>query len=244
MRSVAVKWCVVVLVVFSILGCASAPSSQDIPADIDPFEDFNRAIFKFNDGLDWLILKPVAKGYRYVAPEFFEDGISNFFDNLLEVPSLINSGLQGKGGKALIHTGRFLVNSTIGLLGFIDVAQNLGLKKLDEEDFGQTLGVWGLGSGPYLVLPFLGPSTVRDGLSIPVDYYTQPVNYIDHDQTRNTLRLTNLVSTRAELLDAEKLISGDKYIFIRDSYLQRRQFLIKDGEVEDTFGDSLDGGDF
>jgi phospholipid-binding lipoprotein MlaA len=224
-----------------IISCASTPSGQEgqRQANIDPYEGFNRTMYRFNNGIDTVLFKPIAKGYKFVAPGFVESGVNNFFSNLSEVRNLFNAGLQGKGGKALHYSGRLLVNSTLGLLGFIDVAQYMGLEKSDGEDFGQTLASWGAGSGPYLVLPFLGPTTIRDGLGIPVDAYTDPINYVEHDRTRNELTLTKLVDMRSGLLDAEKLITGDKYVFIRDAYLQRREFLINDGKVQDNFGSDI-----
>jgi phospholipid-binding lipoprotein MlaA len=226
-----------------IISCASTPNNDADQSkfNIDPYEGFNRAIYSFNNGVDTVLFKPLAKGYQFVMPGFAETGVNNFFSNLGEVKSLLNASLQGKGGKAFHYTGRFLVNSTIGLLGFIDVAQYMGLDKKEGEDFGQTLAAWGAGSGPYLVLPFLGPSTLRDGIGRPVDMFTDPVNYVEHDKTRNELTATGLISTRANLLEAEKLLTGDKYIFIRDAYLQRREFLINDGKQEDSFGADLEG---
>jgi phospholipid-binding lipoprotein MlaA len=144
--------------------------------------------------------------------------------------------LQGNVSSAAHDTGRLLINSTIGLVGLIDVAQHMGLKQADHEDFGQTLAVWGLVDGPYVVLPFLGPSTLRDTTALPVDWYTDPKTYIDYVPTRNTTRAISLLDTRASLLELEKNISGDRYSFIRDVYLQRRNFQIKNGQVEDSFG--------
>ena len=239
-------------------GCASTPASNSQtlttprPVEdsakvesVDPLEGFNRAVFGFNDGVDTYFLKPVTKGYRFITPDFIENRISNFFDNLLEVGNIVNALLQGKGAEAANYTGRFAFNTTIGLAGFFDVADDVGLVKTDGEDFGQTLGAWGVESGPYIVLPFLGPSTLRDGLSFPVNNYLDPVSHIDHVPTRNQLMFLEIVDTRAGLLDAEKMISGDRYVFIRDAYLQRREYLVKDGVVEDTFGgDELPKGDF
>lgn len=222
----------------ALFACASSPSTEGRVAD--PLEGFNRTMFGFNDGVDTYFLKPVAKGYRYITPNFVEIGVSNFFSNILEIRSLLNSGLQAKGKKTLTHTGRFLVNSTLGVFGLIDVAQHMGMKKLDGEDFGQTLGVWGVGSGPYVVWPFFGPSTLRDTVGLPVDIYSDPNTYLGHVRTRNSFTAGKLIDTRVSLLDAEELLSGDRYVFIRDAYLQRREFLINDGQVEDSFGGDLD----
>ena len=151
--------------------------------------------------------------------------------------NVTNDLLQGKVGQAGNDGGRLLINSTIGIAGFFDVAKHAGLEKSDGEDFGQTFGVWGVGEGAYVVLPFLGPSTLRDAPSLLLDSVFDPVGEIDHVPTRNQLYGARVVSVRADLLEAEKLIKGDKYTFIRDVYLQRRQFLVNDGEVDDDFGD-------
>ena len=231
----------VTLILASIAGlaaCASAPTANKA----DPYEGVNRVVYGFNNGLDRYLIKPIAQGYHYVTPDIVEAGVGNFFSNLGEIRNLANSGLQAKGGKTLLHTGRFLINSTAGLLGFIDTAQYLGLEKNEREDFGQTLGAWGVGSGPYIVLPFFGPSTIRDSIGLPVDGVFNPLAYVDHVPTRNTLHASNIIDTRTKLLATEELLSGDRYIFIRDAYLQRREFLINDGDVSDDFGDGLEGG--
>lgn len=209
-------------------------------ANPDPWEPFNRKIYVFNDYLDRYFLKPVAKGYEAVTPQFLEDGVHHMFSNVGEVSNFLNSLLQAKFKNTAESGGRFVVNSTIGLLGFFDVASKMGMQ-VHEEDFGQTLGYWGVHSGPYLVVPFFGPRTVRDGFGSIADTYTDPVSQeIDHVPTRNEVLAVRVVDTRAQLLKAEELISGDRYIFIRDAYLQRRQFLVNDGAVQDSFG----GDDF
>lgn len=211
----------------------------------DPWEGFNRSVYTFNDTMDRYFMKPVAQSYRAVTPDPVEDGISNVFDNLLEVRNIINDILQWKWGQAANDTGRFLVNSTVGVVGLFDVAQHIGLPENDGgEDFGQTLAVWGVGSGPYVVIPFLGPSTLRDGLGLPVDSQMDLIGYIDHVPTRNTTWGAGFVDTRAGLLEAEELISGDRYTFMRDAYLQRREYVINDGAVEDDFGGEGDYGDY
>ncbi len=203
----------------------------------DPWEGFNRKVFVFNDTLDTYALKPVAKGYRAITPDPVEDGVSRMFSNVGEIVNVVNDLLQGKFRQAGNDTGRFLVNTTIGLVGFFDVADDLGMPKNEGEDFGQTLGVWGVGEGPYLVLPLLGPGTLRDGPAKIVDFLIDPISEIDHVPTRNQIQGVRVVSGRADLLKAEELISGDKYSFIRDVYLQRREYLLNDGQVEDDFGD-------
>lgn len=203
-------------------------------ADEDPWEGANRLIFRFNDAVDTYALKPIAKGYQYVTPQFVEDGIHNFFQNIGDVGNLANDALQGKPSAAGIDTARLIFNTTFGLLGFIDVGTHMGLQRNDE-DFGQTLGHWGVPSGPYVVLPLLGPSTVRDAVAKVPDTYTGPYPYMDNMSARNTMFGINIVDTRASLLSAERLVTGDKYIFIRNAYLQNREYKVKDGNVKDDF---------
>ncbi|WP_044874181.1 VacJ family lipoprotein [Pseudomonas sp. LFM046] len=219
--------------VLACLSLAVLPLAANA-AEEDPWEGFNRAMFSFNDTLDTYALKPVAKGYQAVTPQFVEDGVHNVFSNIGDVRNLANDLFQAKFHNAGVDTGRLVFNTTFGLLGFFDVATKMGLQRNDE-DFGQTLGYWGLGSGPYLVIPFLGPSTVRDAGGLIPDTFVGPYPYIDHVPTRNVTRAVDVVDTRASLLSAEKLITGDKYIFIRNAYLQNREFKVKDGEVEDDF---------
>ena len=216
-------------------------AAQSEETNPDPWEGFNRKVFVFNDTLDTYLMRPVAKGYRAVTPDPVETGVSNVFKNLLEVRNVVNDVLQGKWGQAANDTGRFLVNSTVGLVGIFDVAQHWGMPRGDGEDFGQTFATWGAGQGPYIVLPLFGSSTLRDAAGMPLNVLVHPLLDADHVPTRNTITAVDLVDTRAALLDAEKLISGDKYTFIRDASLQRRNYLINDGVVEDTFGDD---GDF
>ncbi len=191
-------------------------------------------VFRFNDTVDTYTLKPLAQGYQKVTPTFIEDGIGNVFNNLGDVVVMTNDLLQGKMRDAGIDASRILFNTTFGLLGFFDVATHMGLYRNDE-DFGQTLGAWGLGSGPYVVLPLLGPSSVRDAFGRVPDAYLQPYPYMDDVSARNLMRGVDVVDTRAELLSAEKMISGDRYVFVRNAYLQNREFRVKDGEVEDDF---------
>ena len=219
-------------------------SSEEEPEDRDPWEGFNRAMFRFNDTADRWFLKPAAISYRQVTPIFMQTGISNFFSNLHEINNVLNNVLQWKWGQAGNDTGRFLVNSTVGLVGLFDVAQHMGLEPSDGEDFGQTLAVWGMPSGPYLVVPFLGPSTVRDVPGEVVEWYTNPLSYVDDNAVEYTFKTVDLLQTRASYLQAEALLQGDRYVLMRDAYLQRREFLINDGEQEDDFGGDLDEYDF
>ncbi|MDR8017475.1 MlaA family lipoprotein [Ectopseudomonas guguanensis] len=234
MHVIGARWFARLGGLMALVGLSLLPAMSQAASEEDPWEGFNRAMFRFNDTLDTYALKPVAQGYRAVTPQFLEDGVHNVFGNVGDVGNLANNLLQGKLHNAGVDTGRLIFNTTFGLLGFFDVAKHMGLRKNDE-DFGQTLGVWGLDSGPYLVIPFLGPSTVRDATGRVPDSFLTPYPYIDHVPTRNVTRGVQVVDTRANLLQAERLISGDKYVFIRNAYLQSREFKIKDGQVEDDF---------
>lgn len=225
--------------------CASNPqsSSQEDASkevkekNVDRLEGFNRAMFSFNDTIDYWFLKPVAKGYNWIMPSPVKTSIGNFFSNLGEVTNIVNDGLQWKWKQASNDTGRLLLNSTIGLAGLFDVASVAGLEKNDGENFSQTLGKWGVGRGSYLVLPLLGPTTVRGGLSLPADWVTSPTFYLESSNATIALNVLDIVHTRSELLKAEDLISGDRYLFVREAYLQRLEFLENDGVVVDDFGD-------
>lgn len=233
----------VTLVLLSALPVTGSFAQDD--KDPDPWQGWNRAMFNFNDRIDRWLVKPLAKGYKAVTPDPLEVGVSNIFSNIGEVPNAINGALQGDFKGAGYDTGRFLVNSTLGLAGLLDVAKHMNLPADTPEDFGQTMAVWGVGSGPYLVLPLLGPGTLRDTLGKPVDWYTDPTTYIDDNRTEFTLKGLYLLDGRAGLLDLEKNITGDRYVFIRDVYLQRRAYLINNGEVVDGFGDEdFDEADF
>jgi phospholipid-binding lipoprotein MlaA len=191
---------------------------------------------------DHYVLKPVAKGYQKVTPQVVRTGITNFFLNLRSPIVILNDLLQGKVRQAGGDTLRFVVNSTVGVVGIMDVGSRINLP-LHDEDFGQTLGVWGVPSGPYLVLPFLGPSSVRDSIGLGGDYYSNPRRYLIPDRWDWSLYAVDAVNTRAGLLDLEKIMQGDRYLFIRDSYLQHREFLVKDGKVDDPFLDDDDSDD-
>lgn len=206
----------------------------------DPFEKFNRGVFIFNEQADRYLLKPIAKTYKFVTPDPIERGVERAFDNLEELIHVANDLLQGKLAQGANDGGRFLINSTLGFLGFFDVANQMGLKKSDGEDFGQTLGFWGVKQGPYLVLPLLGPSSLRDAPSRIVDGFVNPIANVDHIPTRNSIFGGEIISSRAALIDVEELISGDRYLFTRDIYLQRRKYLVNDGQLEDAFGDDYD----
>lgn len=222
-----------ILMLVALAGCASQQAMEPNPDD--PWEGFNRRVFAFNDALDRAVLKPLAQGYDAITPQPVQTGVGNFFSNLGEIRTMLNSLLQGKPGNAGIAGGRFLLNSTVGIGGLWDVATGIELTGR-EEDFGQTLAVWGAGEGPYLVLPFFGPSTVRDTAGMPVDMYTYPLTYVEDDEVRYGLTALRVIDTRASFLEEEELIRGDRYSFIRDAYLQRRRFEVNDGEQgEDPF---------
>ena len=198
----------------------------------DPFEDLNRDIFIFNEKLDEKLLKPAALTYRKVTPQFARTGVTNFFNNLEDIDTTINQVLQGEIKYAFNDAGRFVINSTIGLFGLIDVASKMGLEK-HEEDFGQTLGVWGFDSGPYIMIPFLGPSNPRDLLSRPISSFLSGTFAMEDNDVKITLIGIDALETRERLLDAETLIIGDKYIFVKDAYIQSREYEINNGSTED-----------
>lgn len=221
------------LVLLVLLAAASVPA---VAAEKDPWEGFNRRVFAFNEFLDRNLLKPLAKGYQAVAPDFVDTGVSNFFANLGEVPSFVNHLLQGKLREAGADGGRFAVNSSLGLLGLFDVASKLGIQQYTT-DLGITLGHWGMGPGPYLVLPLLGPSSLRDGVGRGGDAVLHPLFYVEDETTQWGLRGVEVVDQRADLLEVEELISGDRYTFLRDLYLQRRSFLVSGGAQDEGFED-------
>lgn len=231
------------LVMLGMSGCASSGAHHTEQAHPDdPWEGFNRRVFAFNDVLDRYALKPVASGYRTVTPAPVQTGVGNFFSNLGEIRTALNSLLQGKPANAGRATSRFLINSTVGIGGLLDYATHMQITA-DREDFGQTLAVWGWEDSRYFVMPLLGPSTLRDTAGFPFDIASHPVTYMDDYQLRAALAALDIVHIRAGLLDQESLIRGDRYRFIRDAYLQRRDFLINDGELgDDPF--AMDDFDF
>ena len=206
----------------------------------DPLEDLNRDIFVFNEKLDEKILKPAALVYRKVTPQFARTGVTNFFNNLEEIDTTINQVLQGEIKYAFNDAGRFVINTTIGLFGLIDVASKMGLER-HEEDFGQTLGVWGISSGPYIMLPFLGPSNPRDLMSRPISSFLSGTFAMEDNDVKFALVGIDALETRERLLDAETLIIGDKYMFVKDAYVQSREYEINNGSTEnDVFLDDMD----
>lgn len=219
-----------VVLALSMAGCAS--TSEQTASPRDPIEGFNRGIYSFNRGLDKVVLTPVAKGYNYL-PAFVRTGVGNFFSNLGDVMIGVNNLLQGKGAHGASDLMRFAFNSTFGLLGFVDIATPAGLEK-HNEDFGQTFGKWGVGSGPYVVLPFFGPSTARDTVGLAGDLYTDPIRLVHPESARWQVGGGRVVSRRAEFLDLQDIVDAsgkDEYSTIRDYYLSRRDSLVTDSTV-------------
>ncbi|MAG46545.1 MAG: hypothetical protein CMD93_03600 [Gammaproteobacteria bacterium] len=204
--------------------------------ETDPLKDLNQKTHNLNQTLDLQVASPVARFYKRITPDFIEIGVTNFTQNVEDLSIGFNNILQGKIKSGFSDLGRFTLNSTIGIAGFLDIATDMGLEKHDE-DFGQTLAVWGVPDGPYLVLPGLGPSTMRDTLAMIPDAFLTPLWLIDHDRTSYSLTAIDLIDTRARYLGLESVVIGDEYLFYRDAYLQSRQFEIKDGEIEDDFDD-------
>ena len=208
--------------------------AEDEDVNVDPFESTNRIVFEISDDLDTMIIRPVAEIYRDVTPRFIKNSVTNFFYNLSEVDTIINQLLQGKIVLAGQDSLRFLINSTIGIAGFVDVATRVGFERHDE-DFGQTLGYWGVPAGPYVFLPLIGPSTIRDSFSKPTSWFLSGNLSVSDEEAKIFINLLDAVETRERLLVAEKLIVGDKYEFVKSVYLQTRNDLVFDGEVEDEF---------
>ena len=234
MTSFTLKARSILLVSLTVLvsaGCATSGNPKD------PIEGFNRAVFAFNEGLDTLVIKPVATGYDMVLPAPVQLGVSNFFGNISDVFIGVNNLLQGKVSDGLGDFGRVAINSTIGLLGVFDVATGMGVEK-HNEDFGQTFGRWGVGDGAYVVLPVFGPRTARDTVGLVLDLKTDPVGNVDHVPTRNASSALRLINDRANALSADRVIDEaalDKYSYIRGAYLQRRRNLIYDGQAPRDF---------
>jgi len=221
------------LVVAALLlsACATGPNANPR----DPLEPFNRSMYGLNDAVDRAVIKPVATAYRDVLPSPVRTGVSNFFNNLQDLWSFVNNTLQLKGEGAGNSIVRFGVNTVFGLGGLIDIATEMRIER-HTEDFGQTLGRWGVGAGPYVVLPLLGPSTVRDTAALPVDMKGNVVSQVDHVPTRNSATVLNLVDRRSQLLDASQMLDEvalDPYSFTRDAYLQRRRNQVYDGNPPD-----------
>ena len=232
------------LVVLVLLGgCASRTAdTAGATPDPDPWEGLNRKVFVFNDTLDRYALKPVAKGYRKVTPGWLDQTVTRFFGNIDDFTSALNSVFQWRWGEATESLGRFTVNSTLGVAGLFDVASRIELSKQDE-DFGLTLARWGVDMGPYVVVPFLGPATVRSAAGRVPDYYLDPLTYLEDQALDNSLTVLSIVDTRADLLDLERTIVGDRYTFIRSTYLQRRRQKAGEAPQRDDFGEGFEPDD-
>lgn len=211
-----------------LTACATGPNANPR----DPLEPFNRGMYSFNDAVDQAVVKPVATAYREVLPSPVRTGVANFFNNLQDAWSFVNNTLQLKGegaGNSLVRVG---VNTVFGLGGLLDIATEMRIERFTE-DFGQTLGYWGVGAGPYLVLPLLGPSTLRDTAALPVDIQGNASSHFSDVPTRNSVTVLDLVDRRAQLLNATKMLDEvalDPYTFTRDAFLQRRLSLVYDGD--------------
>jgi phospholipid-binding lipoprotein MlaA len=221
---------VALLLLNALSACATTGTRAADPRD--PFEPINRVSYAINDGLDRALIRPTAKAYRAATPQFFQIGVSNVFSNAKYPVTLVNNALQGKFDAAASDTGRFLVNTTVGLGGLFDPATAMGLDRNDE-DFGQTFGVWGIGTGPYFVIPLFGPTTLRDGIGSLADDFGELRSYLEDDSTRWSLWMFDKFETRVRLLDADAVLdrSGDPYAFVRSAYLQRREYQVRDGNM-------------
>ncbi|CAM8668290.1 VacJ Surface lipoprotein [Comamonadaceae bacterium] len=231
MMRLSIKWLALLALLFSLQGCATVAS----PDPRDPWESMNRSVFGFNDAVDRAVLKPVATAYKSTLPTWARTGINNFFANLDDVWSAVNNALTLRGQAFGDSVGRVMVNTTLGLGGVIDVASDLNIER-HPANFNITLGHWGVGAGPYVVLPLLGPATLREVAAMPVDRQGNLVNQIVDEGTRTGLTVVDIVDTRSTFLDAEGVISGaalDRYSFIRDSYLQRQRYQVYDGNPPD-----------
>ncbi|MBU3576716.1 VacJ family lipoprotein [Polynucleobacter sp. UK-Kesae-W10] len=219
----------------AMVGCASIPAGVQ-PSPDDPWEPFNRSVFEFNEGLDAYLLKPVVAGYRFILPEFVRDGIYNFFSNYNDIYTALYNLLQGKPGYAFNDFMRVAVNTTMGLGGLLDLATPGGLEK-HKEDWGQTFGVWGVPAGPYVVLPFFGPSNVRDTFGTIADLESDYLfKYVKDVGLRNSITGLRVVNARNTYYEAGDLLDGaaiDKYSFMRDAYIQRRQYQINEGREDE-----------
>jgi phospholipid-binding lipoprotein MlaA len=220
----------VAVVCFIASGCAATGSATRDARD--PYEPFNRGVYRFNDAIDRGFATPVTKAYRAVTPQPVRTGVTNFLSNLTYPGTVVNAALQGKVRQAGRDSARFLLNTTLGLGGVLDPATSAGLE-LNDEDFGQTLGKWGVPSGPYVVLPLLGPSSVRDSFGTVLDRGTDPSNYIDDTAVSVGLNFVQLLDRRSRIMDVERQLDGvfDRYAFIRNAWLQRREFQVRDGDV-------------
>lgn len=233
-----------VLVLALAGGCATTASEQREVNPADPWEPMNRRIYGFNMTLDRYTAKPIAKGYEKVVPQVMRKGVRNFSNNLRGPLHIINNFLQGKGRNGATETGRFLLNSTVGIAGLFDVATAMGIEE-HGEDFGQTLAVWGVPDGPFVIVPFAGPQTLRDALAWPLDFLVDPLFHYDNASVRDKLYGVRLIDLRARYLPLEDLLEDayDEYVTVREAYLQNRRFQVYDGDPpeDDDFYDDFYG---
>lgn len=236
------------LVVLCATGCASLPPGE--PVEHDPWERLNRSLYSFNDAADSVSLKPIAKGYKKILPEPVRNGITNFAQNLGAPRNIVNNFLQGKPSRGVSELARFIVNSTIGLGGLIDVAAASGVEA-HREDFGQTAAVWGVPAGPYVMVPFIGPQTLRDVILMPANIELDILHHVDESSIRDRLWVLRSIDLRHRVLSLEDLLadSADPYVTLRESYLQNREFEIYDGDPpmeddDDFYDDFLDDEDY
>jgi phospholipid-binding lipoprotein MlaA len=241
-----VFWLLIVLSVGGIAGCASHdPEDEDSGyVEYDPLEPLNRKIHSFNMTMDRTIMRPVARGYEKVVPSPFRRSITNFFSNLTAPRSALNNFLQGKPGRGFNELGRFLFNSTLGVAGLFDIASAAGMERYDET-FGETLGVWGVPEGPYVVIPFWGPNMMSDAFALPVDYYSDVWTYYDNSSVRDKVWGIRLIDLRYRLLSVDAFLedSPDPYVAVREAFRQNRTFRVYDGnppqEEEDFYDDEM-----
>ena len=238
MHRLSLPWRAALLALLSLTLSACATTGSRSSEARDPLEPINRVAHQFNEDLDRALLRPIARSYARVMPEPVQIGVSNVFFNAKYPVTMVNNALQGKFVPAFSDLGRITLNTTLGIGGLFDPATAVGLERYDE-DFGQTLGAWGVPSGIYVVVPFLGPYTLRDGIGSIVDDFAEPRSYLEDDSTRYGLWAGDKFDRRVRLLDADAVLdrTGDSYAFIRSAYLQRREFLVKDGV---TSGDNLE----
>jgi phospholipid-binding lipoprotein MlaA len=219
------------LLLLCIFGIAPAQAQTN-----DPWKNTNERVFKLNDYFDRIVVRPVSVAYTTFTPRIARQGIRNIFGNIDDINVLVNDLLQLKFDAALNDSGRLLVNTTLGMGGILDLASGYGLYK-NEEDFGQTLGRWGVAAGPYVMLPVFGASNVRDSFGLVLDTLFNPIQYHEDESLRLALFLVRETDSRSGRLALDELITGDRYLFVREAYVQRREYLVTDGQVEDEFGD-------
>ena len=235
-RSVVIQGVPVVRIFTLLVALWCGLPSAQAQTELDPWEAYNRWMYNANDGLDRYIVRPVAKGYDAIMPEAGRKGVNNFFKNFYDFNAVLNAALQGRFEAALNNSFRVVANTTVGLFGLFDVASKAGIPRY-ETDFGHTLHIWGVPRGNYLVLPLLGPSTVRGATGTAFDAFASPTGQLINDEVFWGLRLFNVIDLRAGLLDAEAVITGDRYVFYRDVYLQNRAALESGGQVKDDFSE-------